>query len=424
MHELRSGVNAFEAYEADFRIDAERLCRPLFAEERPEERPAKRGRDVLLLAAGFVAQYRVMRCAAAQGARVHVMGSGAAPSLSLSRFCHAYRPFDFGRDLQSAARAIDDYAERNGIDLVLPSDAPTTRFLASVRPLLSTANFPVPELAAFDELATKDRFMALSRRLAIPHPQGQVYASKAELIEALARGELRLPAMLKPVDRAGSIGVVKIDAANAQTVAWQIDYAPVLAQDFIEGEDRSISIFCRDGAVLKRAIYEHPEGEFRFRKEPALEKLVGEIARELKLTGVFNFDARIDRQGRVWMIECNPRFFFNMDVAMVAGMNFAEPDNCGDGAARLDDRDVRVPQALLRALLRLRRPLSGDWKMLMHWLADPLMFALLAAGYYRRWNAPWLEAFAAARKAREATEEPINRLREPQFESPSLRLSG
>jgi hypothetical protein len=79
---------------------------------------------------------------------------------------------------------------------------------------------------------------------------------------------------------------------------------------------------------------------------------------------------------------------------------------------------------MLRALLRLRRPQGGDWKMLMHWLADPLMFALLAAGYYRRWNAPWLEAFAAARKAPEATEEPLNRLREPQFESPSLRLSG
>lgn len=419
MHELRSSVNAFEAYEADFRIDAERLCRPLFA-----ERPAKKGLDILMLSAGFVAQYRVMRCAAARGARVHVLGSGAAPSLALSRFCHAYRPFDFGRDLQSAARAIDDYASRNGIDLVLPSDAPTTRFLAAVRPLLATASFPVPELAAFDELATKDRFMALSRRLAIPHPQGNVYASKAELIEALARGELRLPAMLKPVDRAGSIGVVKIDAANAQNVAWQIDYAPILAQDFVEGDDRSISVFCRDGTVLKQAIYEHPEGEFRFRKEPALEKLVAEIARELKLTGVFNFDARIDREGRVWMIECNPRFFFNMDVAMVAGMNFADPDHSGDEVTSLDDRAIRVPQALLRALFRLRRPQSGDWKTLMHWLADPLMFALLASGYYRRWNASWLEAFAAAHKAPEATQEPFNRLREPQFESPSLRLSG
>ena len=110
-----------------------------------------------------------------------------------------------------------------------------------------------------------------------------------------------------------------------------------------------------------------------------------------------NFDARIDNDGNVWLIECNPRFYFNMDVAMVAGLNFADLAN--SSGRSIEDQTIRIPQALLRDLLKLELPTSSDLKMLGHWLRDPLMFALVALGYQRKWRAPWFEKVIAGHKS-------------------------
>ena len=139
---------------------------------------------------------------------------------------------------------------------------------------------------------------------------------------------------------------------------------------------------------------------------------MGEIATDLKLDGVFNFDARIEADGTVWLIECNPRFFFTMDAAMVSGANFAKIE-IADGArshfSRVEagpdgpiitgaDGQLRQPEALLKRLLRGRLPNRMDRKMLAHWLRDPVYFLLAVAGYKRRWNSAALEGLFIARK--------------------------
>jgi biotin carboxylase len=340
---------------------------------------AGRRRRILLLASEAEIQYRVLRCAALPGVEVHVAGPEPARPLARSRFCkrfHASPDFAKGSEA-SLARRIDMLAHEHGIDLVLPSDTVTTRLLTRIRGRLSTPVFPVPDAEAFDALATKDRFMELCARLNIPHPKGELYLDRAGLQAAIADGRVRFPAMFKPLNRAGGIGIVKVDVENAQAIASSIDYAPILVQDFVAGEDRSISIFCRDGEITKEVVYSHPDGVFRFHDEPALSRIVRDLARTMHLDGVINFDARIEGCGRVWLIECNPRFFFSMDAIMVAGLNFVET-----GSARSPDtkREVRLPRATLKELLRLRVPERGDLKMLAHWLGDPLMLAYAAAG--------------------------------------------
>jgi biotin carboxylase len=351
---------------------------------------------VLLLAAGFAAQYRVLRCAAALGAEVCVLGSGAARSLALSRFCRRFRPFSFhSADAVRAAQRLDEVAQEWRADIVLPGDFATTKFLARVKPHLQTACFPMSEAEAIESLGGKDRFMEVCRRLGIPHPQGIVLADRVTLIESLTAGRVALPAIVKPLALAGGMGVTRIDPENAYAIAARIDYAPILVQRFVEGIDRCITIFCREGRVLKQAIYEHPGGVFRFVEDAELARLAARFASEMNLTGVINFDARIDAEGRVWMIECNPRFYFNMDVAMVAGLNFAD---WRADAARVERLEVRIPNALLRELLHLRLPSSADLRMLWHWLKDPLMFVLVASGYQQRWQFPFFEKMATSHK--------------------------
>jgi hypothetical protein len=378
----------------------------LHADAIMQERPRK----VLLLAQEFVAQYRVLRAVAMTGAAVHIMGPEKARALALSRYCAAYHPFFFGHeaylgidepvDARKIAAHIDDVAFRHGLALVLAGDALTTRLLCEMQPYLQTKSFPVPDLATFDSLATKDAFMKLCHSRSILHPRGHVFPRIDALAAAIAAGKVAFPSIVKPLNRAGSIGVVRIDRHNAGEILSKIDYAPVLVQDFVEGEDRCITVMAIGGAIVKEVVYWHPEGVFTFGRQTELSRIVGDIAGELNLTGVFNFDARIALDGRVWMIECNPRFFFNMDVAAIAGINFAALDDVSPGqCAMLSNRQLRVPQSTFKELLRLRWPATNDWKMLRHWMADPLVFGLVSSGFPRHWRAQWLERFAARLRA-------------------------
>jgi hypothetical protein len=371
-------------------------------------------RNILLLAQSFQAPYRVMRCAAAMGAKVFLFCNDDARSLALSRFCAGYQDFTFEPEPapETAAAEIEAFCRKHKIDMILPADAIATRLLARTRHLLTTPVFPIPDLATFDQLVTKDRFMEFCRANDIRHPEGHILANREALIAAIKNGCIKLPAILKPINRWGSVGVVKIDASNALEIAGTIDYAPVLVQDYIEGVDRSISIFARKGAVTKQVTYCYPNNEFTFQREPELARIVGEISADLKLDGVFNFDARIEADGTVWLLECNPRFFFTMDAAMVAGANFAKIETVACGAshyARLEagpdgpiitvaDGQLRQPEALLKHVLRGNLPNAMDRKMLGHWLRDPVYFLLAVVGYKRRWNSALLERLFIGRK--------------------------
>jgi hypothetical protein len=376
---------------APFRLDSQ-----IASASFPET--AGRPRAVLMLAHAHQAPYRVMRCVAALGAKVHVFAGPEARSLALSRFCAGLRdfPFDPAPNAEVAVARIEAYCETHGIDMVLPADAVATRFLAGIRGRLTVPTFPIPDVATFDQLATKDRFMEYCRARDIRHPEGRLLANREALDAALANDCIRLPAILKPVNRWGGVGVVRIDGHNARAVTAKIDYAPILVQDYIAGADRSISIFAVKGRIAKQVTYCYPGGAFTFAAEPELARIVSGIARDLRLDGVFNFDARIEADGTVWLLECNPRFFFTMDAAMVAGANFADIRDDG-GVAGVADGALRQPEALLKHLSGLRAPNIRDWKMLRHWLKDPFYFALAVAGYKRRWSAPRLERWFAGR---------------------------
>jgi len=352
--------------------------------------------NALLLSASFLAPYRVLRCAAQAGSAVHVLGTKAARPLALSRYCTRFEEFTFDTADEHAARAIDEYAEAHGIGIVLPSDAPTTRFLCTMGSRLKANVFPLPTLGAFQQLVTKDRFRDLCMRLGLPHPETRMFEDRDALCAALGRGELRLPAMFKPVNRAGSIGVVRAGRQDALAIAAKLEYAPILVQDFVDGTDVSISVVCEAGRIRRQAIYLRRRDTFHFIRQENLSALVARIAEALALTGVINFDSRVAPDGRVWLIECNPRFFFNVDVVMLAGENFADPEQRGEGPARMvSETRVRLSQDIFRRLLGGHLPDARDRRVLGHWLADPLMYLLIALGYGTRWSLPALEELAA-----------------------------
>ena len=319
-----------------------------------------RAERALVLAAGMRLQYRTVRCAADCFQAVFVMGTPEARPLRLSAACAGFTPAgvsagDFG---SLAASAVADVCARLRIDVVLPSDGESTRWLAQNRAALPARCYPTPTVPVFDMLDDKHRFGDLCGRIGIPVPPMTLAEDAEQAAAAIRTGAVRLPAVIKPLRLWGSSGVARIDHANATEVLAAVGYAPILIQEFIDGRDLSVFLLCQAGAASAAVVYQRSRESVDFIRHDGLVALAQRIAGHVDFDGVIGFDVREQPDGALFFLECNPRFWYSMDAARRAGLNFVALGLETAPPAKLRVlHDVRVPQ--LRALLH-HRPWKAD----------------------------------------------------------------
>jgi hypothetical protein len=343
------------------------------------------GPTVLLLVADGRLGYRVLRCMAEVAGRVIVLGSsGESPwdtkGLAKSRFCAAFVEATWGfRDWRTVDQ-VNGLASRHPGAVVVAADLPSVCFLAAFRDFFSAPTGPVPDMAALRRLARKDDFARLCAEAGIPHPETTVAPDLAALRRLLHGKPYAKTFMLKPVDREGGAGVCKVFPSQAPWL--DLPYAPILVQDFLDGEDLSASAFCVEGHVLVFQAYKHVvrrllgktvHGRMEFFDSPRLRDLVGQVVAHTRCSGVVNFDARRTPEGEISLIECNPRPWYHMHLAMLVGLNFAK--YCVHGCdAPSASGGVRAAISLAPGGLLFPRDLASLRKHALHILAD--------AGYY------------------------------------------
>lgn len=365
--------------------------------------PAARveARRILLLCSLITLPYRVMRCAAAAGAKVYVLGNGSSKGLGYSRHCRKFisneLPVTGERD-PSLAVEINRWILEFGIDMVLPGDALAMRSLLAIKDLIGAPCFPAPDLRQFDFLNNKWNFTNLCKDLGIPCPDSILVGDRAELLAKIENSRLEFPVIAKPLSLDASQGVFKLDAGNVHAQAKRIFYNPIIVQEFIPGEDIGASVYCEQGEIvsfiahrLKRATYETLD-------DPAIKPTIAQIARHQRLSGVFNFDMRRTPDNRILYLECNPRFFFKMNLSMIAGINFV-----ARGLGRTDvpsavaqGTKVRMPKALVASLFTPWVLGGRDLKMLSYLVSDPISYARESLGIdWEKWSDGPMEPVAS-----------------------------
>ncbi len=321
-------------------------------------------------------QYRVLRCAAEAAEAIYVLGPESARRLASSRFCSGFIPaasLEGSSSLDRTREEIDAAVSAHGIELVVPADGPAVRLLSLLQPLRARS-YPVPDHRTFDRLNDKWRFSELCRSIDVRHPPPRLYTDRHDLHQDLVSGALRLPVVVKPTNMSGSRGVHLIRSVEDAALVNQLAYSPVLAQPHIEGSDISLSAFARAGKVAASVVYRRQRGNCIFTANAELSALVGRILEHVEYDGVANFDARLDRSGRIHVLECNPRFWFTMDLALLAGMNFVA---VAANPSRASSRSVMgaVLRSNRRLLVALRRPwtlTNHDLRSLWFRLRDPI----------------------------------------------------
>jgi hypothetical protein len=355
---------------------------------------------ILLLAALFKMPYRVLRCVQATGARAWVLGTPDAKGLAYSRYCEKFClsncPID-GNHHPELAEEINQQVAKFGIDMVVPSDAPSTRSLIAIRNLVDVPCFPLPELGEFDLLNNKWQFTKLCRTLGLTCPETQLFPDVQHLRQALDEGRIRFPSIAKPLSMDTGRGCVVLERDNLREKLSEIFYQPILVQDYILGKDVAASVFCRRGEIVTFIAHSYRRATYSACYSETIFNDVQKIMRHLRPDGIFNFDMRLTPERKLFYLECNPRAFFPVANSMLAGINFilpGLPDRGGEVPARLAQPvTVRLPKAMLVTLHKPWQLKGKTWAVLKFVFSDPLPYLREELGledtprnYWRRFS--------------------------------------
>lgn len=262
-----------------------------------------------------------------------VMCAKGAGFLRFSRLVSEYREIDFSgadddRFVASVNRLVEDLPEL----VLIPTDCEGARMMMRVRNRLKARMIPAPDSTMLDCLDNKWRFYQFCKECGLNTPPTRFFGDKHELDFASTALELGGSFVVKPLSQAGSKGIVLISSEEdyrrniLDDDAYQ--YKPLIAQRYIRGTDVGLNLLSFKGKVTAIAIQQrhYPQNEaarISFFQNDYLISVAHTIARESAYEGVMNIDARIEHgSGRVFLFECNPRFWRSVLASAWCGLNF------------------------------------------------------------------------------------------------------
>jgi predicted ATP-grasp superfamily ATP-dependent carboligase len=370
-----SGVNLRTVEEASASLAR---AEPSFRIQTHERPGRPRG---LMLCALFTLAYRALRCFDEAGIDVHALGNRASHGLRFSRRCASFTETDHlidGVADPALVAAINQIIARHQIDFVFAGDQPATRALIAMAADLDAPCYPMPDLPTFDLLNDKSRFTALCSTLGIRCPPTRIFPDRAAMLAAASDGTLKLPAVIKPLSLDGNRGVT-IVATAAELHAARVDYSPILVQDFIPGDDIGASIYVERGVIRAYVCHRLRRARYTALDLPEVRTALTAIAAATVTSGILNFDMRLDPDGVVHFLECNPRVFYKMPLSMLIGVNFTR---FGLAPRPITTDPVEPPPgAAVRSLKAILATLPTPWRLnrqdiasLRYILIDPIPY--------------------------------------------------
>jgi biotin carboxylase len=164
-------------------------------------------------------------------------------------------------DVDEALRAIVALDQRNKLDAVLAVDDQGVVVASLASAALGLRHNPLDAV-----LASRDKTLmrGLFRAAALPQPAYVVVAPGGDVVAAA--DEVGYPAVVKPVSRAASQGVIRVDdAAQAEMAGARIrailNNAPenLLVESFVPGEEVAVEGLLRAGRLEVLAVFDKPD---------------------------------------------------------------------------------------------------------------------------------------------------------------------
>lgn len=280
---------------------------------------------VLVLADMENLSLSVIRTLASRGLSAGVGGAGTGPLVRLSRHCAWYAQLAAdGRELaaegESALAAAERAVREFRPDLIVPVDVPGAYLAARLKGKVpGVPFFPSPDPETLGRMDDKWSFYEFLLENDLPTPKTR------RLEDAAAAAGLSVPVVIKPPADSGGRGVaVARTEEELKTRLKDADY-PLLAQEYVEGEDVDLSFLADRGRLLAWAVQlRAPDGAIHYIDDARAVDIGRRLAAASSYTGLAHIDMRYDgpSRGRVLVIECNPRFWGTFAFTQGLGADF------------------------------------------------------------------------------------------------------
>ena len=263
-------------------------------------------------------------------AHISAIGNDSTRSIRWSLLCDRWSRHTLaeGEDASllqhiHAAHAIDPQSR------IIAVDCAAAHALNRIRAELPAPLAPMPSAQHLALMEDKWQFHRFCQRQSLPTPLTLCFSDKQALHYKALSSALGPVFVIKPTNLAGSQGVriISSEAQFDEEILLNEDYrfSPLLAQQFIAGEDIDISLLAVNGKVKTLATQQVSGSVVRFVSSPELETLATRLCASSGYDGVMHIDARIQQgSGRIWLIESNPRFWASLTAALWCGLNFVQ----------------------------------------------------------------------------------------------------
>lgn len=327
-------------------------------------------------------------CLRGMGAKVFAAGDPGLKFLRFSRFCESFEPCQvYGADPNEFAARVAELADAHRVDIIMPGDSDSLFLLAEVKDRLTRPVFPIPTLPQLRRLNDKHAFHDTCVQAGVPVP-ASIFVDDKHGLDPDELGErFGYPLIVKPTTWGGSDGLVL--ATSADDIRRQIidnddyQYHPLVAQQFLPGQDVGLNVFAVDGEAILAAPQMREGETITHLDNDQLVSLGKQYVKAAGLTGLAHLDARLGPDGQVSFLECNPRIWASVCHSYWCGENYVEAGvrhalglPAGE-PAHIANRSVTAPAHLLFDLARGRRkPWSLDRynrRALAQGCADPVL---------------------------------------------------
>lgn len=288
---------------------------------------------VLLLCESGPLGLKVLYCLKGMNAFVQTMGPRGARMLKYSRYTRGHSEIQFWQDGLPSAETqelLREKVQSESFDIVLPSDMGSAAFLAATKKAYPDLPcFPCSDRITLDTLHNKWSFAQTCVKYNLPIPPTILLESPDQLNFNIL-DQIGFPLIVKPLEAESSHGVVRLD--NLQALRIYVDqgtrYArlPLIVQSYIPGNDIDISILAANDQILCNTVQSWlGGGVLEFTQHSEMHAIATQLVKTFHYEGLAHFDMRIDeRDGKLYVIECNPRAWYTISASMWQGLNFIE----------------------------------------------------------------------------------------------------
>jgi predicted ATP-grasp superfamily ATP-dependent carboligase len=219
---------------------------------------------------------------------------------------------------------IELLCDELGIDVVVPSDWPTTVLLGEHRSRgLGRRRFASSSIETLLALHDKWAFSQLLQRLDVPQPRTVIASELGDL------SALKFPVLTKPRDASNGRGIeTHADAASLRRFAAARPpriLEHTIVQEHVPGDDVTVSLLADHGRLVALGSAVQKRWRRWFFSNERLQAHVERIVSETKFHGPGHLDFRMDPDRRqLWAIEFNPRLNGSLVYFARAGLNVVD----------------------------------------------------------------------------------------------------